>query len=134
MATRSNIGILNENGTFEVIYCHYDGYVAHNGKILLESYTKVSKIRKLIALGDISILAHNIGKKTDFDNRDGNQVIAYGRDRGEENVDARVYFSLDEYFEYVDDAIEYVYVYNVSEKRWFFTTPEEFPNLFELKL
>lgn len=131
MGTRSNIGILNEDGTFEVIYCHWDGYVAHNGKILLESYTKVSKIRKLISLGDISILAHNIGKKTDFDNRDGDQVIAYGRDRGEENVEALIYPNLDEYFEYVDDAIEYVYVFDVKAKKWMYTADDR-PELSEL--
>mgnify|MGYP003704491571 CR=1 FL=1 len=30
MSTRSNIGILNQDGTVDYIYCHFDGYVEHN--------------------------------------------------------------------------------------------------------
>ncbi len=35
MATRSNIGIVNEDGSITGIYCHYDGYPEYVGKMLL---------------------------------------------------------------------------------------------------
>ena len=38
MATRSNIGIVNEDDSITAIYCHWDGYPEHNGKILLNHY------------------------------------------------------------------------------------------------
>ncbi len=35
MATRSNIGILNADGTVTGVYCHNDGYPEHHGPRLL---------------------------------------------------------------------------------------------------
>lgn len=60
MGTRSKIGILKSNGTVDAIYCHWDGYPSYNGRILVESYKKESKIRKLISFGDISSLAPSL--------------------------------------------------------------------------
>jgi len=48
MATTSRIAILNFDGSVDSIYCHYDGYPSHNGKILLKYYNDEMKIRKLI--------------------------------------------------------------------------------------
>lgn len=75
MATRSTIAIQNEDGTVTGIYCHWDGYPEHNGKILVNDYTTEEKVRELIALGDISSLGSTI-----------NETEAYGRDRGERSV------------------------------------------------
>jgi hypothetical protein len=55
MATRSSISIRKGNKVTS-IYCHWDGYLSHNGQILLDHYTKTSKIEKLIALGSLSSL------------------------------------------------------------------------------
>lgn len=72
MSTRSNIGILNENNTITWIYCHFDGYPSHVGKILYENYNNEKKIRELLNLGDISSLGktlepHPLIKKYGFD-------------------------------------------------------------------
>jgi hypothetical protein len=56
MGTRSKIGILKSDGKVDAIYCHWDGYPSHNGRILMENYTEQDKIRKLISLGAISSL------------------------------------------------------------------------------
>jgi len=37
MSTRSNIGIVNGDGSVKAIYCHFDGYPAYVGRILLRS-------------------------------------------------------------------------------------------------
>jgi len=85
MATRSRIAIENEDGTVTSIYCHFDGYVEHNGMILQEHYNERSKVEALIALGDLSYLDANIeptGKHTFNDPEEG-VTVAYHRDRGE---------------------------------------------------
>lgn len=73
MATRSRIGIEKENGIIYSIYCHWDGYPAYNGRILLENYTNREKVEGLIALGDISVLGKELapgeGVDHSFDNR-----------------------------------------------------------------
>ncbi len=86
MATRSTIAIEHENGTVEQVYCHFDGYLSHNGKILHEHYTDRSKVEQLVALGDMSILGNEIGEKQDFDNPVNGWTLYYGRDRGEDNT------------------------------------------------
>ena len=92
MATRSNIGILNQDGTVDYIYCHFDGYLEHNGKILNEHYNTEGRVRALIELGDLSSLAPEIGEKHDFDSRTPetrNWCLVYGRDRGEDGTEAQ---------------------------------------------
>ena len=125
MATRSNIVIKRKNGKVNSIYCHWDGYLSHNGKILLENYQDIDKINKLIELGDISSLAENVEPTTDkhsFDNPEKNVVIAYKRDRGEENVEPRSYNNLEDYLNNVDKLfIEYIYLYDEEKSKWFYT-------------
>lgn len=94
MATRSYIGIRNLNDTVDYIYCHYDGYPSHNGKILAEHYTTLDKVKELLALGDLSILGAEIGEQHNFNDRDTslfrNWCLAYGRDRGERGTGAKL--------------------------------------------
>lgn len=89
MATRSNIGILQSNGTINSIYCHWDGYPSHNGKILLEHYTDNNKIIELIKGGGISSLHENIdgGIGHTYGKELEGQTVFYKRDRGETDVD-----------------------------------------------
>lgn len=90
MATRSYIGKANTDGSVTYIYCHFDGYPSHNGKILVENYNTTEKVSALLKLGDLSILGKEIGQKQDFDDRkthNDDWCLAYGRDRGEYNTD-----------------------------------------------
>jgi hypothetical protein len=89
MGTRSTIAIQNEDGTVTGIYCHWDGYLSHNGRILEENYTTEESVRELIDLGDLSSLGETIGTKHDFNAAPRNECNAYGRDRGEINIDAQ---------------------------------------------
>lgn len=127
MGTRSNIAIQEKDGSIRAIYCHFDGYLAHNGKMLFEYYSTASKIRKLIDLGSISILAPKIGTKTNFDSPKEGQVVAYGRDRGEEDVEADEYTDIDAYIKSFDGVgwIEYIYVFDVKTKTWSYFTSDD---------
>jgi hypothetical protein len=133
MATRSFIHVQRTDGKWARIYCHSDGYWSHNGRLLQQYYASQERAEALVALGDISSLAETIGVKHDFDyrfkfydkygsNRQAmyedpeylrlaRMCMAYGRDRGEKNVDAAVGDTLEEVFE--DE--EYVYVWRDGE-------------------
>ena len=66
MGTRSTIALEYADGTVEQVYCHWDGYLEHNGKILAEHYNDPFKLRDLIDMGGISSLGKVIGKKHPF--------------------------------------------------------------------
>lgn len=104
MATRSTIALEFADGTIGQVYCHWDGYLAHNGKMLFENYSNPFVLRDLIDLGDVSSLAPTIGTKHPFSHYDtdglslveyndlyNNMTTFYGRDRGELGCDARSY-------------------------------------------
>ena len=111
MATRSNIAMKTLEGKIVSVYCHWDGYVANNGKILLENYTDADKIEALVALGAISSLGTVIGEKQDFDDRSTQKdewTLFYSRDRGEE-------LSIQEHDDipsWIDDMEEYAYLWD----------------------
>ena len=44
MATRSTIALEFADGTVQQVYCHWDGYLDYNGKLLAEHYTDLSLI------------------------------------------------------------------------------------------
>jgi hypothetical protein len=119
MATRSRIGIEKEDGTILSIYCHWDGYPSHNGRILLESYTDKEKVSDLIELGSISILAKNLtpidGAAHDFDKPAKDVVVAYHRDRGEGLQIPRVNASVEAFAK--SDFEEYGYIFT-KEGQW----------------
>jgi hypothetical protein len=86
MATRSTIALEFADGTVQQIYCHHDGYLSYNGRILQESYSDPFKLRDLIELGSISSLAPTL-----------ESVFAYGRDRGDEDTEAGRFANFQDY-------------------------------------
>ena len=123
MATRSTIAMEQPNGEIMKVYCHWDGYLDHNGKILQEHYRDPAKIYALMLLGDISSLRPEIGEPHDFDARYSdkdpreNWCVAYGRDRGETDVDANVYKDFDDYVKN-HQYEEYEYIFR-SDDQWY---------------
>lgn len=83
MGTRSFIAYQTNTG-FEGVYCHWDGYLSHNGKILREHYSNFEKLKTLIAGGSISSLGTAIGEQHDFGDRPEGSTTFYHRDRGED--------------------------------------------------
>jgi hypothetical protein len=121
MATRSNIGIRERDGSIRVNYCHWDGYLAHVGRILLAHYDSDTRVRELLALGELSSLAPTL-----------DETHAYHRDRGEEWKSAGEFAPGE--FRLLE---EYAYVYDVSDQRWLWAahgmeltplTPEDVAN------
>ena len=116
MSTHSNIGILNQDGTVDYIYCHFDGYLQYNGSILNKHYTTEEQVRKLIALGDMSSLGEKLGEKQEFNKQSRREYcLAYGRDKGESNTEARKCSYVDytrEYFE------AFIYLFTPKSNEW----------------
>ena len=103
MATRSIIAKLDDKGV-QAIYCHNDGYLSNNGKILDQHYQNEVKVDNLIAQGDISSLKDTI-----------EDTIFYHRDRGEDNKEAVNLNNetklLEHAFESCDAEVVYMFAY-----------------------
>ena len=135
MATRSTIALEFADGTVQQVYCHWDGYLEHNGKILFEHYSDPFKLRDLIDMGDVSSLGPNIGSQHPFSPHESADASAaynaamkagattfYGRDRGETGIEARKFDNYEMYrlshqyeeFDYIlrTDGKWYVSSYN----------------------
>ena len=93
MGTRNSIGIVNQDGTVETVYCQMDGYPAHNGKILQEHYCTESRVRKLLAHGDMSQLGENIAPPKGAEHTLRNYVphtcVFYKRDDGKTGQESK---------------------------------------------
>lgn len=119
MSTRSLICIKKED-SYEVIYCHWDGYPHYNGTILKKYYKDPNKVQELIDLGDISSLRREIGQKQNFDYPKEDWTVAYGRDRGEPDINATIVNSFDELKKIADSCgAEYVYVFENNEWKYY---------------
>lgn len=127
MATRSAIAVTH--GTVvKGVYCHWDGYIEHNGKILQEHYDS-AKANNLVALGDISSLRPTIGEQhpfssvgvmpsAEYDAKYGEMTTFYGRDRGESGTEWKVFADADEFVGHFDGCgCEYFYL--MHEGVWY---------------
>ena len=109
MGTRSTIALEFADKTVQQVYCHWDGYLDHNGKILFENYSNPFILRDLIDMGDISSLGPKVGTKHPFSpHGDGDKAAYdaaqeagyttfYGRDRGEDGVSAKKFKDFEDY-------------------------------------
>ena len=129
MGTRSRIGVMHGDKV-KSVYCHWDGYLEHNGRILEQHYDS-ARANHLVSLGDLSSLGPKIGEKHPFskfelDSASDNYAAElalieqaeaegwcnfYGRDRGEQDVSWEVAHTFEEFLEQVDACgAEYYYV------------------------
>ncbi len=100
MSTRS-VKVIFDPETREAImsYTHFDGYPAYMGQMLTRYYNDEERARRLISLGEASSVKRYIdpeeagyseeeAKTHSFDTPLKDVSIFYGRDRGEEGVEA----------------------------------------------
>jgi len=134
MGTHSRIGVMHGDKV-KSVYCHWDGYLEHNGQVL-EQYYDSAKANNLVALGDMSTLRPQIGEKHAFSQFDlpPEEVEAYkeltrdwctfyGRDRGEVSV-WKVANTFEEFLEQADlCGAEYYYI--MKDGVWYVGTTYE---------
>lgn len=119
MSTRSNIIIKKKDNSVNAVYCHCDGYLSYNGKILLNNYNTTEKVNALINGGNMSSLAKTLGDTSFYTKRGDELFIAD-------------YKNLKEYLDNVDTLfIEYIYMWVEEKEKWYFvrtslySTPSE---------
>ena len=129
MGTRSRIGVMH-NDKCKSVYCHWDGYLEHNGRILQEHYDS-AKANNLVALGDISSLGSKIGEQHPFSPHgsaedkiaydaasEAGYTTFYGRDRDEKGVDFKVDFTFADFFNRAEGCgAEWYYV--MQNGQWY---------------
>ena len=134
MGTHSRIGVMHGDKV-KSVYCHWDGYLEHNGQVL-EQYYDSAKANNLVALGDMSTLRPQIGEKHAFSQFDlpPEEVEAYkeltrdwctfyGRDRGEVSV-WKVANTFEEFLDQADGCgAEYYYI--MKDGVWYCGTTYE---------
>jgi hypothetical protein len=132
MGTRSTIALEFADGTVQQVYCHWDGYLDHNGKILLEHYSDPFKLRDLIDQGGISSLGIEIGEKHAFSQFElraeevqaykeltENWTTFYTRDRGED-LSIEKYKDIQDYRENVyGEEYDYILCQREGKAQWF---------------
>lgn len=123
MSTRSDIIALGADGKWRRIYCHHDGYLEGVGLTLYNNYREQTKIDTLMALGDLSSLGAEIGGKHDFGKDAGDTCTAYGRDRDETDIEAKVGDTLQAVWPEEGTWTEYTYVWDGA--RWRVGDPDE---------
>jgi hypothetical protein len=136
MGTRSRIGVMHGN-VCKSVYCHWDGYLEHNGRILQEYYDS-ARANHLVSLGDISSLGPIIGDVHPFskfeintDAPDFAKLMAvheqaekegwctfYGRDLGETGTDFAVDHTFADFLTRMDNCgAEYAYI--MKDGEWY---------------
>jgi hypothetical protein len=122
MGTRSRIGVMHGDKV-KSVYCHWDGYLEHNGEILQKHYNS-AKANNLVALGDLSRLRPELGEKHAFSQFElraeevsgyklltENWCTFYGRDRDESGSEFKVAHTFAEFMEQCDNCgAEYYYI------------------------
>ena len=117
MATRSTIAVIDNDGTVKQVYCHWDGYLSYNGRLLKQEYNSLKLANELVSFGDMSILAENINPTHpdhSYDSAQEGVCVYYGRDRGESNTDPKVFKDLNEFLDKRRDE-EYNYLFKDGE-------------------
>jgi hypothetical protein len=135
MATRSTIALEYADGTIGQIYCHWDGYLEHNGSILFKHYVDPFKTRELMDLGDLSSLRPTIGEKHAFSQFDlpkedveafvnltRDMCTFYGRDRGETGTTAK---SFKDYADYEQNLQHEEYAYILRKDGYWYVKAHE---------
>ena len=126
ISTRSFITKKIGEDAYLTIYCHADGYLTYNGAMLLDHYNTPEQVDALLALGDLSTLQEklepdpNLPHSFDYNERQKGVTVAYGRDRGDSETEARV-FSLAQ-LNNESNWTEYVYIFDENNKWKYFKT------------
>jgi len=103
MSTPCTIALEYADGTIDQVYCHWCGNT--NGELLLTHYSNPFKLQKLMDLGDLSFLCANVEPSPtgphSFDAPQEGVCVFYGRDRGEDGIEAARFT---DFLDYVQDG------------------------------
>lgn len=103
MATRSLIGIVREDKSVQVIYCHWDGYPEYVGVQLALNYKNAETIEKLLELGDRSSLTGAPDYENTYKNMQNQEIKKW------------TYSSKQEFYESDKSGAEFIYLWQDND-------------------
>ena len=128
MSTAALIGIISQDDSARLIYCHNDGTPDRLGCILYHFYSDVDRLNSLIDGGDISSLGSKLdpdeGYEHSFDNPQEDVTVFYHRDRGEDWIDCvpltylPYSWSEEEKGSIAGTGILYTYIFDEKNFQW----------------
>ena len=115
MGTRSTIAVQHANGKVTSVYCHWDGYLENNGKLLVQHYNTQDLAAELVSGGAISSLGVRITPvgEHSFETPERGTTVYYARDRGED-LKRSDFWDL-EMYRLTNDEQEYNYLFRNGE-------------------
>ena len=122
MGTSSTIALLKKDGTVDSVFCHWDGYLHHNGLYLYKYYSEINKIKDMLDLGGIISLREKVvpplGQMHTFDNPLPDVTTFAKRDKGQYDSKKSEYDNLEQY-SLIGSFHEYNYLFNEVKNEWF---------------
>ena len=125
MGTRSDIVVHRTDDKWARVYCHWDGYLDHNGRILFDHYGSQELAEKLVAPGDMSSLHERCDKPNghSYETPVDGYTVYYGRDRGETGVDAQIFDTLNDAWPSGTTGTEFTYIWH--DGQWWVADPDK---------
>ena len=97
MGTRSRVAVMHGD-VCKSVYCHYDGYLEHTGRVLLKHWDSAA-VNALIERGDNSGVQETL------------EEMNFYADRGEDDVGYQVAHTFEEFLDQVEGCFgEYYYI------------------------
>jgi hypothetical protein len=118
MSTKGQIAIRKPDGEINSVYSHSDNYIQEpgNGDLLIKYYTDEDEIKQLIYGGNISSLGKSI-----------NSTRYYARDMGRKGEGFETFKDEEDWIENSNfKAVQYNYLYDLSDSEWYVSTPYHF--------
>lgn len=121
MATRGTIAVEHQDGTITQVYSHWDNYLEHNGRLLLDYYNSQTLAEELVSMGEISSLGPRIHPKGPHtsDHPEEHVSVFYHRDHGQ----LFRYMIYSNYSHYQQDGRYEEYNYIFRDNQWFVDWP-----------
>ena len=117
-----SVRLQGDPAAYKTILCQKDGYVQHVGALLVNHYNTFKKAIELISLGDIAYLSERACPSIvtyeahSWEKPAPGVTVAYGRDRGEQNVGPAHFRSLKDILNY-NTWYDHAYVY--ENRMWY---------------
>ena len=106
MGTASMIAYENADGTVKATYCHYDGYISYNGKLLVRNYSESYDAEAVASAGYLSGLTENLYEDL--------EKAVHKNQSPEQYSDRHSYLAnAGDYF-----GAEYLYLYDPQTNEW----------------
>lgn len=122
MSTHSTISVKLPDGKIRSVYCHFDGMIQSNGRMLVEHYNSQELAEQLTSLGHLSYIAPLFEPTSEsghcFEDPEPLITVVYSRDRGEKDQIPNVWNSEEEFsndFENKSFKQEYNYLFKDGE-------------------